>query len=77
MVNGKLGEKKLVCMPTQRYDTLSGKNERSFFGTLSVDLDGVQYWKWNSERVIVFQSVILQCTQGVNNTKHIRERILF
>ena len=33
--------------------------------------------KWNAERVIVFQSVILQRAQGINNSAQIRKRILF
>ena len=45
---------KLVCMSTQCYNTPSGKFRRRFVRTLSVELDGVQYRKWNSERVIIF-----------------------
>ena len=33
--------------------------------------------KWNTERVIIFQSIILQRAQGVNNSSKIRKRILF
>ena len=68
---------KLVCIPTQRYYVLSGKVGMRFVGTLSVELDGVRSWKWNSERVIVFQSVILQHSQGVISSKHICAHILF
>ena len=32
---------------------------------LFVELDGVHARKWNSERVIVFQYIILQHAQGV------------
>ena len=64
-------------MPTQRYVVISGKFSKIFFGTLSVDLNGVQARKWNFERVIVVQSVILQRAQGVNNSKHNHTRILF
>ena len=69
--------KKLVCMPTQRYNTPSRKVGRRFFVILSVEIDGVRARKWNLERVIVFQSVILQHAQGVNNYAHISKRILF
>ena len=62
---------KLVCIPTQRYYVLSGKVGMRFVGTLSVELDDVQSWKWNSERVI------LQHSQGVINSKHICAHILF
>ena len=68
---------KLVFMPTQRYDAPSGKVGNIFVGILSIELDGVCTRKWNAERVIVFQSVILQHAQGVNNSAQIRKRILF
>ena len=54
IVSGKLGEK-LVCMLTQRYDTLSSKFRKRFVGILSVELDRDCAREWNSERVIVFQ----------------------
>ena len=59
---------KLVCMPTQRYDAPSGKVGKKLMGILSVELDRVRARKWNAERVTVFQSVILQRAQGVNNS---------
>ena len=46
-------------------------------GILSVELDGVRARKWKAESVIVFQYVILQCAQGVNNSAKIRKHILF
>ena len=64
-------------MPTQRCDAPSGKAGKRFLGILYVELDGVCARKWNSERVIVFHSVILQRAQGVNNSAQIRKRILF
>ena len=59
---------KLVCFPTQHYGAPSGKVGKRFVGILSVELDGVYVRKGNSERVIVFQSVILQRAQGVKNS---------
>ena len=64
-------------MPTQRYDAPSGKFRKIFVGILSVELDGVCDKKWNTEIVIVFQSVILQHAQGANNSAQIQKRILF
>ena len=64
-------------MPTQRYDAPSRKVGDRFVGILSVELDGVHARKWNVERVIIFQSVILQCAQDFNNYTQIRKRILF
>ena len=69
--------KKIVCMPTQRYDAPSRKVGKIFVVILSVELDGVRARRWDTERVIVFQSVILQRAQGVNNSAQIRKRILF
>ena len=69
--------KTLVCIPTQHYYALSRKFGRRFVGILSVELDWVCARNWNAERVIVFQSVILQHAQGVNNSAQIRKRIFF
>ena len=66
---------KLVCMPTQRYDAPSGKFGNRFVGIMSVELDRVCARKWNAERVIVFQSVILQRAQGVTNSAQILKHI--
>ena len=46
-------------------------------GIISIELYVVRTRKWNYERVIVFQSVILQHAQGDNNSKHIYVCILF
>ena len=70
-------EEKLVCMPTQRYDAPSGKVRNIFVGILSIEIDGVCVRKWNADRVIVFQYVILQLAQGVNNSAQILKRVLF
>ena len=42
-----------------------------------MELNRVRARKWNSNRVIVFRSVILQHAKGVNNSNHIRTRIFF
>ena len=69
--------RKLFCTSNQRYDAPSGKVGNIFVGILSVELDRVRARKWNAERVIVFQSVILQRAQGINNSTQTRKRILF
>ena len=66
-----------VYIPTQRYDAPSGKVMKIFVEILSVELEVVFYRKWNAERVIVFQSGILQHAQSVNNYVQIRKRIFF
>ena len=62
-VSGNNGGKKLVCIPTQRYGAPSGKAGKIFVGILSIEPDGVFTRKWNTERVIVFQSAILKRAQ--------------
>ena len=64
-------------MPTQSYDAPSGKSGKRFFGIMYVELEGVHDMKWNTETVIVFQSVILKRAQGLNNSAQIHKRILF
>ena len=54
-------------MLTQRYDAPSGKFGNRLVGIMSVELDRVCARKWNTKRVVVLQSVILQCAQDVNN----------
>ena len=68
---------KLVFMPIQHYGAPSGKVGKIFVVILSVELDCVRARKWNAEGVILFQSVILQYVQGVNNSAQIRKHILF
>ena len=46
-------------------------------GILYVEIDGVRDSKWNTKRVTVFQSIILQHTPGVDNFAQIRKHILF
>ena len=69
--------KKLLCLPTQLYDAPSIKVGKVLFATLSVDIGGIKTRKWNYERVIIFQLVILQNARSVNNTKYICARIQF
>ena len=59
--------KKNVGLQTLHYDAPSRKVGKIFVGILYVELDGVRARKWNAEREIVFQSVILQRAQGVSN----------
>ena len=70
MVSGKIGEK-LVCLPTQSYDAPSGQVGNFFVSILAVELDVIQDQKWNSNRVIVFQSVIVQLIQLATGTNNI------
>ena len=62
-------------MTSRRYDALSGKFGRRFVRTLGEELKGVQDRRWNSERFIVFQTVILQQARHVTASQAIRWRI--
>ena len=64
-------------MLTQRYDAPSGKVRKISVGILFVELDGVCARKFNLDRVIFFQSIILQRSQGVNNSAKFCKCILF
>ena len=68
---------KLVCMPTQHCNSPSGKVRKRFVGIRSIELDRICARTWNAERVIVFQSILLQHAQIVNNFTLIRKCILF
>ena len=52
--------RKKLCLPTQHYDLPSGRVGNCFVSTLTSEIDGIRYWKWNYERVIVFYTIILQ-----------------
>ena len=65
----------LTFMPLRRYDAPSGKFGRRFVGTLVEELKGVRDRQWNSERFIVFQTVILQQSYHVTASQAIHRRI--
>ena len=65
----------LAVMPSRRYDAPSGKVGQSFVGTLREDMKGVRDRRWNSERFIVFQTMILQRACHVTASQAIRRRI--
>ena len=51
------------------------KVSRRFVGMLGAKLQGVWDWRWNSERFIVFQTVILQRARHVTASHAIRRQI--
>ena len=63
---------KLVFFPTKGYVALYGKVKNKCVTTLSVELDHIHARKWNTKRVIIFQSIILQRIQPVTDAKSIR-----
>ena len=63
----KFNHSLIMIRKTEGYNTHSRKVVKIFVEILSVELDRVRASKWNAERVIVFQSTILQCAQDINN----------
>jgi hypothetical protein len=44
---------------------------------LTLELEGIRSQKWNSERFIIFQMVILQRVKGVSRAGDIKRRLSF
>ena len=65
----------LAVMPLRRYDAPSGKVGRRFVGSMREEMKGVLDRRWNSERFIVFETMILQRARHVTASKAIRRRI--
>ena len=51
---------KFVCLTTQLYTVPSGRDGNFFISTPAAELDDILVWKWNTERVVMFQTGILQ-----------------
>ena len=62
-------------MPLRRYEAPSGKVGRRFVNAMVGELRGVRDRRWNSERFIVFQTVMLQRARHVTASRDIRRRI--
>ena len=66
---------KSIFLPTQRYEVPSVQMGKRFVDNLAVDLDIIRNRHWNTERVIVFQSVILYPDCLVSSTRNICDQI--
>ena len=62
-------------MTTQRYDVPSDQIENCYVGIIALDLDRIWNRHWNMEKVIIFQTVILQRTSQVSSSRNIHDRI--
>ena len=62
-------------LSTTRYIVLKGAVGRRFLTILVDEFRGARDRQWNSERPLVFASVILQKTPGVRRAKDIRSRL--
>ena len=82
-LNGDIADDKLlqaywweiVALLPQRYDIPAGRVGRIFIDTLAEKLEGVERRRWNSERFIVFQAVILQRMTEVLRARDICQRV--
>ena len=62
-------------MLARRYDAPSGRVRWCFVYMLAAELTGVRQLCWNADRVIVFQTVILQCARHLTSSGEIQRRI--
>ena len=76
MIISKLGRKNCLIENPKLRCTIWSSREKSV-SILAVDLYGIQYWKWNAEQLIIFQSVILQRVQLDTGAKNICAQIEF
>jgi hypothetical protein len=67
--------RKLVTLPPQRYDVPSGPIGRRFVRLLTKELEGIKSRKWNSEKFLVYQMVILQRSKEVSGAGSIKRRL--
>ena len=69
--------RRLVAYPSQRYDLpRHHRCSRWFLENLADLLDGIVDRKWNSNRFLVFQLVILQRVKGVSRARDIKTLLL-
>ena len=62
-------------MPARRYNVPSGRVRRRFIHALATETKGFQKCRWNTERFIVFQMVILQRAWHMTKSYDIRRQI--
>jgi hypothetical protein len=67
--------RRLIVFPSKAYDVPSGAAGKRFVRMVASMLNGVKKRKWNSEKFIVFQMVVLQRTRDVRRSRDIRRRI--
>jgi hypothetical protein len=67
--------RQLIEYPPSFYDTPNGALGKRIVEKIAEQLEGIMKRKWNAERLIVFQQVILQRGHGVNRARDIRRRI--
>ena len=65
----------VICFSTQRYDVPSGRVRKRFVFTLMVEFHVIWNLKWNTGRLINFQTVIFQRVRLVTGAKNVRGQI--
>ena len=65
----------LVAFPSHAYDVPSGAVGKRFVERVAEELKGIKARKWNSERFLVLQVVILQRSRDVKRSRDVRRRI--
>ena len=66
---------KANCFFTQHYDVPYGRVSNRFVATLSVELDVIWNQRYNAERMIFFQTVVLKPVRLVSVLRNICDRI--
>ena len=54
----------MICMTTQCYDLLSGWIRNLYVGIILVELNIIWNFYWNTERTILFKTVIFSMSVG-------------
>ncbi len=65
----------LVSFPSHAYDVPSGAVGKRFVDKVTDELKGIVSRKWNPERFLVFQVVVLQRNRDVKRSRDVRRRI--
>jgi hypothetical protein len=61
----------LVSFPLHAYDGPSGVLGKEFVKKVAEELKGIVSCKWNSERFLVFQVVVLQWNHNVKRARNV------
>jgi hypothetical protein len=67
--------RQLISFPSHAYDVPSGAVGKRFVEKVADELKGIRSRKWNSERFLVLQVVVLQRTRDVKRARDVRRRI--
>jgi hypothetical protein len=67
--------RRLIILPSQHYDAPSGSVGCHFVHILTEELEGICCQKWNLERFLVFQMVVLQHSKEVKTSYAIRRQL--